>query len=770
MIDSKTTIGQFVLSVPQCHYSSTLDAWVNSLSDFSCPFLVLVDSAGKPHGVVLTTDILLLVAKQSFQNKSQLKRISYRHCKKLVTKATVLNEGIAVSSFLANHNSSASGNYLLVDSTGILVGALDLNRLLQMVCLQGNCYQPDAPQSELIFPKLNASSSVGNRSHKGKQRATALAEVREKCLLDNRFTTLLRSLDVPLQIETATGEICFQNLAWQELASPKPQYYLPLLQKSQGYYLSSEPDYYLAIASPQEDETAATSQETTTATAKKLQQLYEELIVGISHDLRSPLTVVIGLANLLKEEKVGSLNLKQKDYSETIYYSGKKLANLIDSFFNVTKLINQQQPQRTEIEVKSLCEQIYHEVRDKLTIFAALRKREPTEIAELQLDITPGVKPIAMANLAYLEQILSCLIEIALQFSSDKELFGISIEQWSNWLAVVVWNEGGGFSESQQQFISRQLEDTSNQPNSHEKKQALSLMLAQQLARFQGGEISFISQPNYGSEFVLLLPRKAENLQPVKNTLVSIVATKAKRIIEMSEKIRSLGYYPTIARSKEEAITQANTLQPFKIIIDSESAECNTEDSLLERLRSEPQTAAIPLVLLEESSAIARSYGNITSLSYPINRATLAKLFPPVDPQRSYLSSSLTVLRLSLAGISNSSDRALAFDFVFESLSSSLSHHIIQADSLEQAELLAQIWDIDVTIWDGATITNPEPCLQSLAKRKDVASIPLITLDKETTAIANKISALTVFPCLLPEKERSIQKLTEVIQIAAGFG
>ena len=723
MIHLTTTLKQFVLSIPRCHFQASWETWIATLIPESQSFLALVDSSERPQGVVAVSDLLVLAGKSgSFSSINEVRSSDGNSNRaKLVSQLPCLSQTMAIGDFLNTHACLGASNYLIVDTEGRLLGLLDLKHLLQEVWREqaGRSWLNSCPWSNQVG--LNPQST----------QYVATSQPQESLESSNR--ELGRTINQPST-----------NL-WQGSVTA----------------LSLE---------------------------EKRQQLQEELILTIGHDLKSPLTSIIGLASLLKEQKIGYLNDKQLHYSQTIYHSGKKLVNSLDDFIDVIRLSSgklQLKPEK--VFIKPICEQIYRQISQKLTTIAALKQQDELSFPELQIDIAPGIEQ-AVVDPVYLDRILSRPLEICLQLTSPQELLGISIEYWSHWLAITVWNEGGGLSQIQQEFIAQRLISENNLLELKAKNQTIGLILAQQLAQIHGGDISFISQNNYGSEFTLLLPREPfisledslantlpdTSLTTNANTLVVIGENNTKRIIDLSEKLRSLGYQTVIARNSTEVLYKAKCLQPKKIVL---SLALTQSDSakLLEQLKQDPKTQTIPIVLTTDSKSqgqmvVDGNQGKIPTLLHPINRAALAQSFPLVAPHKSYLSPSLTVLRLSLGGISNSRDRHLAFDFVFANLSSSMSHHIIQADSLEQAELLARIWNIDVAIWDGATLVDPTPYLRSLSKLSTVARIPLITLDQKTTAIANKVAKLTVFPCLLPANERSIEKLTQVIQIAAGFG
>lgn len=195
------------------------------------------------------------------------------------------------------------------------------------------------------------------------------------------------------------------------------------------------------------------------------------------------------------------------------------------------------------------------------------------------------------------------------------------------------------------------------------------------------------------------------------------------------------------------------------------------QQNILAALKSDAQTRDIPVILMAQNyspgdtqSAIAEQVMLLSGNK--INPQILAQHFPSLKSQNYCQGKRLTILRLCLTDKESSLANS-EIDLLFESPSFNFCHHIIEADSLEQASMLARIWQIDTIIWDSSNLKLPLESLRSLVTFPDLAQIPIVTLDGSTTAAANQFEALTVFPCLIPINENNIAELMEVIQSAA---
>jgi signal transduction histidine kinase len=909
MANSKTTLEEFVLSIPIGYRNSTLESWVSAMCENPLGTIALLDDDEVPQGLLENHCLLGLIAQKT-ANELNLDIADFLD-KNIVTPI-ILPSQMKVETFLARYHQKLKDNYLIVNRVGKLLGILDFSKLLQnlysdrFVCqkkLTANQeknpfsrkklsdQQQIKPQYYHNLTKIESGEKSLIKEKNIKTKIKSFVSNQTEFKLTNPILHYcLTQIVAPLKIENARGEICYQSALWHQITElkqdanlisrvqafeeprqiysstsflDKPKQINPQETKlasnqtvnSDSYHCATVNNSAVIASVSNQVKTQVTQLNSFLANTEKqllttnlspqkiqestneqlalwhyyrlplaiesnclsiannannywlifatrvplqesfitdldqqkqflLKQLQDELLLNISHDIKSPLTAIIGLSSLLKEEKLGTLNSSQVRYSEMIYYSGKRLINLINDFLEITNLTTKKlQFNFKPIELENTCQYIYNQVTQKIKALAAIKQKETPSFPELQLDVTVNTKTVVVDK-AYFCQILTRLLENALSLTSSEELLGITAEYWSDWLAVTVWNEGGGFSEAQQNIVTTEFSQYTNLLTSQAKNQGLGLILAQQLAQAHGGDLSFISQSNYGSEFTVLLPLQPnrENLADITlqqnseqkhdNSLIVIVETASRRIIDLSEKLKTLGYHCAIARNESEAIYKARCLKPWKILLNSSFLESST-NNLVKIFKSTPQTNNIPLLLLQDTASRHNSddLNHLVDgiLSFPLSRANLIKFFPHIVPCQSLLTQNLTVLRLSFKEEINQVKENLALDFVFENPSFSLCHHIIEADSLEQANLLAEIWNIDVIIWDGITLESPEKYLQSFARLDVLASIPIITLDARTTAAANQIANLAVFPCLLPVNERSIQQLTQVIQIAAGF-
>ena len=378
-------------------------------------------------------------------------------------------------------------------------------------------------------------------------------------------------------------------------------------------------------------------------------RLKDEFLNCITHELKTPLTAMLGLSSLLKDHAIGTLNERQTQYARLIYKSGRQLVSLVNNILELTRLeAGNFQLSVSVIDIRKVCEQAYKEALGLQDI-----DREPSmhrgfdHLPELETQRRPCILHIptelqyAIADSLRLKQILVQLLSNALKFSDVTGDISVAVNLWGKWLAFTVTDTGIGIPKGRQHLIlqkSHQLECSST----HTFEGAgLGLLLAQKLAEIHGGDISFVSQDGKGSQFTLLLPfspyllsdsvhqdldNRQLNSQELKpeivtiaqsftdtptnpNCLVVLVGTEPMILDAVIDDLDHFGYQVVVARSETEAVKKIQKLQPIIVLIDMTVTTFMGCD-LLSRLKSDVATRHIPVITMSAvSSELERERG-----------------------------------------------------------------------------------------------------------------------------------------------------------------
>lgn len=499
----------------------------------------------------------------------------------------------------------------------------------------------------------------------------------------------------------------------------------------------------------------------------QLNRLKDEFLACISHELKSPLTAVVGLSSLLQEQKVGTLNGRQVHYAELIYRSGRQLMTLVNDLLDLTRLeTGQLKLTFLPLSINNICARAYHSIKEKY-------QGKTDHPLSFRLEIEPGLEDFVADELR-LHQMLVHLLDNAAKFTRTGGQFGLSVNRWEDWIAFTVWDTGIGIPEESQHLIFQKFQQLENPLTRQFEGTGLGLVLTQRLARAHGGEISFVSKVGQGSQFTLLLP-PSPNLEVRKsysqggNPLILIVEAIPHAIEDLMGKLTQLGYRVVIARTGTEAVEKARQLRPYAIFLNPLLPLLSGWD-VLTLLKSDPQTRSIRVFMTEtQGNQPLQEHKRADGfLPIPADLLKLQGILESVQPKRVSQNRALTILRLnpnapqeSSAGLGSHSEWTLITQL------SQFNHRILEADDLDQAEMLTHVWEIDVVVLDGQYLTDPNDYLRSLAEQPELVSLPLVVLDMKTAEAANQIDGLSVFPCFIPDNQQQAQELWQVIQIAA---
>lgn len=520
----------------------------------------------------------------------------------------------------------------------------------------------------------------------------------------------------------------------------------------------------------------------------QLNRLKDEFLACISHELKTPLTAVLGLSTLLKDQSLGELNQRQARYARLIYQNGRQLMAVVNDILDLTRMETGQLELTLEpVQIQSACDRAYQQA---LQVYSDNNPNQEGEIPDISfvLDIEPGLDTI-IADELRLRQMLAHLLSNALKFTETENTIGLKVNHQDGWIAFKIWDTGIGIPEDKQHLIFQKFQQLEEPLTRQFEGTGLGLVLTQRLARLHGGDISFISKSGDGSEFTLLLPpcppsgkdlaetqdweQVSTNLSsPHRNRLVLIVETVPRYLESLTAQLKQLGYWVVNARSGPEALSKARSLQPSIILLNPLLPQVSGWD-VLKLLKSDSQTCHIPIVVTATQAEKQQADQNNADgfLRLPVQADALAKSLTRLGKHQPPTNQVLTLLYVSagLVEVPPESSRLISqLTDILSCQHSDLKYRVLEADDLEQAELLARVWNPDIVLLDGAGITDHPSYFNAYSANPTLADLPLITLDHQTTQAANQAIGLSVYPCLAPDNPQKITTLLQVIQIAAG--
>ncbi len=154
----------------------------------------------------------------------------------------------------------------------------------------------------------------------------------------------------------------------------------------------------------------------------QLNRLKDEFLACISHELKTPLTAVLGLSRLLVDQQLGQLNERQARYAGLIHQSGRHLMSVVNDILDLTRMeTGQMQLTFTPVQIQVVCERALSDVKN---IYQQNNKTQQLSPAEnhnsshrqFSLAIEPGLEQMVADELR-LRQMLAHLLSNAFKFT-----------------------------------------------------------------------------------------------------------------------------------------------------------------------------------------------------------------------------------------------------------------------------------------------------------------------------------------------------------------
>lgn len=241
---------------------------------------------------------------------------------------------------------------------------------------------------------------------------------------------------------------------------------------------------------------------------KKLEQMKADFNSMIVHDLRSPMNVIQGFMELIRNRVVGEINTEQEELLDIAKENVKKVLALVDNFLVASKL------EVGKFSIEPKLSDINNLVLQQVENHRVLVQSKQIKI---NMDMDRNLPPLYFDNLR-IEQVLNNLLSNAMKFTPETgEIFvntSIITRTVDNeehpFVCVSVRDTGAGIPEDQLDRIFEKYEQASSNQNFNIRGTGLGLSICKEIVNLHGGEIWAESEPSQGSIFHFTLPIEPE--------------------------------------------------------------------------------------------------------------------------------------------------------------------------------------------------------------------------------------------------------------------
>ena len=230
---------------------------------------------------------------------------------------------------------------------------------------------------------------------------------------------------------------------------------------------------------------------------KKMDTVKSEFISIAAHELRTPVSTIMGYTELLSDQKIfDSFNEEQKrDFLSTIYESGERLDRIVDDILDVSRIESGQciPLYKKPLSIKSLLEKVLNRLRLKSN-------------HDLILEVSPEVPDKLEFDEHRIDQVIENLLSNAIKYSPEQSPITIVVEADNHRCSVTVTDQGIGMSTEQKDHIFDKFyrADTSD---TAVHGLGLGMSIVKQIVDDHGGTILIDSKLSRGTSVCFTLPR-----------------------------------------------------------------------------------------------------------------------------------------------------------------------------------------------------------------------------------------------------------------------
>lgn len=223
------------------------------------------------------------------------------------------------------------------------------------------------------------------------------------------------------------------------------------------------------------------------------------LVARLGHDLRTPLTSIVGFSQLLLEGTAGPLNAEQEEWIQDIHAVAEHMHSLIEQLMDLSKARQGQLSIRMDdMDLAELIEECVRSLQPQLK---AGRLR-------IEWNVEAEVREI-VADPFRMRQVVLNYLANAVKFSPPEGTIRVHAHPFEQGrVCLYVQDEGPGIELERQHALFVEYSQVDSDAERARRGTGIGLALVKAIVEAHGGEVGVSSAPGQGSTFRAVLPRE----------------------------------------------------------------------------------------------------------------------------------------------------------------------------------------------------------------------------------------------------------------------
>lgn len=218
----------------------------------------------------------------------------------------------------------------------------------------------------------------------------------------------------------------------------------------------------------------------------------KRMLSNVSHDIKTPMTVILGSLEIMRLNGGGDLKTLEKTEQQA-----QRVMELINEFFTLAKLeAGDTDITLSKIDVNEICREAV------LDFYELLMQRQ------FQVEVMiPEAAFFVMGNKDAIQRILCNLISNVVRYGSEGNYLGIFVRSDEKNIYVDIVDKGKGIEKAFAKTVFERLFTMEDSRNRQIQGNGLGLTIARNLALQMGGDITLDSSPHIRTVFTVMLRR-----------------------------------------------------------------------------------------------------------------------------------------------------------------------------------------------------------------------------------------------------------------------
>ena len=227
---------------------------------------------------------------------------------------------------------------------------------------------------------------------------------------------------------------------------------------------------------------------------RRAEMASKKMLSNISHDIKTPMTVILGYLEIMRLNGTQSNEMLQKVES-----TAQRVMGLITQFFTLAKL----EAGDTDMPLERL--NVNEACRENILDFYELLSQKEFQV---EIDI-PEQTFYTNTNKDALQRMMYNLISNAIRYGREGKYLGVFLRADQAHIYIDIADRGPGIEKEFAESVFDRLFTMEDSRNSSMQGNGLGLTIAKNLALQLGGDITFVSQPYQRTVFTITLKKMA---------------------------------------------------------------------------------------------------------------------------------------------------------------------------------------------------------------------------------------------------------------------